>query len=294
MNRSENQSLSAQNTQDSTTSVLQIAPHNYSVNGNLINIENLLAKKEVIRKSVAKGSTDAELEFFLNICVERQLSPFSGKIHFMKIGDKVSVITGIDGFRSLAARTGKYKGQTPILYSDEEGNWSELWMKKTPPFACKVGVINSNFENPVYYIALWSENSKRGGQWDKMPSHMLAVRAQCHALRMAFPDELGGIYGEEEMYQEKNDAKQKEDIIDVPPQKTKYITGQPRIFITEKIRVITEEIDDISEEERKKIQIAMFIKCSDSLMTNPLLKAEELPYGFILEQVQSSLIEKAA
>jgi hypothetical protein len=45
------------------------------------------------------------------------------------------------------------------------------------------------------------EYNTNKGPWLKMPKTMIQKVAECGALRMAFPDELGGVYGQEEMMQ---------------------------------------------------------------------------------------------
>ena len=162
-----------------------------------------------IKNTVAVGATDNELKLFLHQCKRTQLDPFSRQIYFLKMGGKASIQSSIDGFRLIAERSGKYAGQTTPLLMDKEGNWHEVWMVAGYPVAAKVGVLRSDFKEPLYAIAKWSSyaptyNGKLGTMWAKMPEVMLAKVAEALALRKAFPNDLSGIYAAEEMAQADN------------------------------------------------------------------------------------------
>ena len=79
-----------------------------------------------------------------------------------------------------------------------------MWVKQKPPFAAKLGVIRSDFAEPLWATAIYREYRPVGKQafmWDKFPALMSAKVAEMLALRRAFPCELSGIYSQEEMAQ---------------------------------------------------------------------------------------------
>lgn len=176
------------------------------------------AQVEIIKDMYMPGATDDELAVFILICTSRQLNPFTKQIYAIKRKQKrdgkwVEVFThqtSIDGFRLIAKRTGRYRGQTTPLFCGADGVWTEAWLQIDPPTAAKVGVLHADFDQPQYAVALWREYAAKFddgnlmGMWAKMPSIMLAKVAEALALRKAFPEELSGLYTDDEMAQANN------------------------------------------------------------------------------------------
>ena len=71
-----------------------------------------------IKETVANGASDNELKLFLYQCSRTGLDPLSRQIHFIKRGGKATIQTGIDGFRAIAERTGKYAGNDDYLFNN--------------------------------------------------------------------------------------------------------------------------------------------------------------------------------
>lgn len=156
----------------------------------------------VIKNQIAVGATDLELKSFIWQCQRTGLDPFARQIYFIKSGGKVQIQTSIDGFRLIAERSDKYEGQTPALWCGPDGEWKDVWLSKDFPFAAKVGVMKKGFKEPLYAVARWDEYfSQPGFMHKKMPSLMLAKVAESLALRKAFPNEMSGLYTQEEMAQ---------------------------------------------------------------------------------------------
>lgn len=173
---------------------------------------------ELIKRTICSGSTNDELMLFMQQCKRTRLDPFSGQIHAVKRKvnnggqwiEKMSCQVAIDGLRLIADRTGKYMGQMCPLWCDADGIWVDVWLKKTPPFASKVGVYREGFKEPIIGIARYDSYAQKKSDgsatvmWAKMPDVMLAKCAEALALRKGFPNEMSGIYTEEEMAQADN------------------------------------------------------------------------------------------
>ncbi|MCU0646646.1 MAG: phage recombination protein Bet [Gemmatimonadaceae bacterium] len=172
----------------------------------------------LIRDQLAPKASDAEIRVFLALCQRLDLDPFARQIYLVGRWDsraRAEVYTpqvSIDGFRLVAQRTGEYAGQAGPEWCDESGAWRDVWLSPTPPAAARVGVYRKDWAAPLYRVALWSEfvqthKDKQTGKhvtspmWARMPSVMLAKCAEMQALRAAFPNELSGVYGVEEMAQ---------------------------------------------------------------------------------------------
>ena len=165
---------------------------------------------ELVRRTICKGATDDEMQLFISQCKRTGLDPFSRQIHAVKRWDGrekrevMTIQTGIDGYRLIADRTGKYAGNDDPVYDRDD----------TPhPNKATVTVwkIVEDQRVPFTRSARWSEfvqTTKDGTVtrfWAKMPFLMLGKVAEALALRAAFPQELSGLYTHEEMGQADND-----------------------------------------------------------------------------------------
>lgn len=157
----------------------------------------LSALKTLGLSNASKG----DLSFFFHQAQRTGLDPFARQIYMIERGGRFGIQTSIDGFRIIAQRSGKYAGQDGPYWCGEDGQWVDVWLKPTPPLAAKVGVFHQDFHEPLYAVAKWESYAQSSPIWKKMPELMLAKCAESLALRKAFPNDLSGIYTDEEMPQ---------------------------------------------------------------------------------------------
>jgi len=156
--------------------------------------------------------TDEEFELFIAACRLRQLNPATDHVYFKRQFNEISgrteirILLTIDGFRSVASETGEYRGWVgPFYASEDQENWSDVWRGKGYPYAARFGVLRDGYKDYGYRVAKWDEFAQfteKGAlldHWDRMPSHMLGLRAEACALRAAFPERLKGVYMEGEL-----------------------------------------------------------------------------------------------
>lgn len=162
---------------------------------------------KLIKDTIAVGATDQELQLFLYQAKRTGLDPLARQIYFVKRGGKVVIQTSIDGFRIIAQRSNEYAGQDEPVFTE---------INDQKPSKCVVTVYR--FKGETRYpagvgVAYWNEYVPQAGQdfmWNKMPHTMLSKVAEALALRKAFPQDLSGIYTDEEMEQAKPVERQEE------------------------------------------------------------------------------------
>lgn len=165
--------------------------------------------KTTVLKPKNREATDAELALLAEHAVRTGLDPMSRQIYgiYRKQNgqERMTLQVGIDGLRAIAERTGKYLGQSGPFWFDGT-DWTDVWLSKDLPKAAKVvvrKVVGGHIsETPAVahydeYVPLF--NGKPLGLWEDKPALMLAKCAEALALRKAFPQDMSGLYTDDEM-----------------------------------------------------------------------------------------------
>ncbi len=230
-------------------------------------------KVQLIKDTVAVGATDLELALFSEICKKKGLDPFSRQIHFIKRKrwnaqtkqqEEFGVIqTGIDGYRTIAERTGKYAGQDKPEF-DEKANPKDpngkLWPIKATVTVYKLVAgqkcaFSGEARLSEYAQYTTDKNTKKqvlNSMWAKMPYSQLAKCAEALALRKAFPQDLSGIYTNEEMGQADNDQNPSQtkllnaSVSEAKPKNEQPVDQEPK-NITQPATASEEELQDPNE-----------------------------------------------
>ncbi len=217
-------------------------------NANNAPAEYTTAQRDLIKRTVAAGTSEEEFELFVEVCRMTGLNPFAKQIyaimrnagkdehgHWVK---RMTIQTGIDGYRLLAARTGALAGIDDAEYDDEDAK-HPAWGRVT------VWRLVQGQRMPFTAKARWSEyaatdkDEKLTGQWGKMPYLMLGKCAEALALRKAFPAELSGVYTAEEMEQADNpptpyvESAPSADVADAPRRARAPIASGAHAWLTD-------------------------------------------------------------
>lgn len=185
---------------------------------------------DLIRRTVAKDCDRDEFDLFIEVARRVGLDPFRKQIYAIVYNKdkpdkrKMSIITGIDGFRGVAARSGMYRpdDQEPeIVFRDDMKNpaTNPLGIEKAVVKAFKYGpdqqwhpsIGVAYWDEFAPLIEKWAENEKgkwsptgvfelpNNSNWRRMGRVMLPKCAEAQALRKGWPEDLSGVYAPEEM-----------------------------------------------------------------------------------------------
>ena len=214
---------------------------------------------KLIKSTIAKGATDDELQLFLYQAQKTGLDPLARQIHFVKRAGQMTIQTAIDGFRAIAARTGQHAGTSDGIF--ERQPKADRPSKATVIVKKIVQGIVSEFSA----TARWDEyypGDKQGFMWKKMPYTMLEKCAEAKALRKAFPEDLSGMYTNDEMQQA--DKKDIKSVSKPPPAEIPETTEDPsevehweEKYAVEDAEVITDDLtpDEIVAQVQTDLQM---------------------------------------
>lgn len=187
------------------------------------------AQLELVKRTVAADCNNDEFSLFVEVCRRVGLDPFRRQIYAVVYSKnnserrRMSIITGIDGFRAVAARNRDYRpdeAEPLITYRDDlkDPATNPLGIEKAVARAFKLAP-NGEW-HPVIGVAYWDEFApvdeiweydaaqgrkapcgkfKLGGQWPRMGRVLIAKCAEAQALRKGWPEDLSGVYSPEEM-----------------------------------------------------------------------------------------------
>lgn len=160
---------------------------------------------------IPKNTPVEQVAVFGKICQEKGLSPFTKQIYLLPFKSKsgeqwitqYATITGIDGYRTIAERTGRYAGNDDYIFDEGKTEFQcRHEGRKTPTTAtATVYKLISGQRVPHSATASWESyfpGDSKGFNWKRMPFFMLGKCAEALAMRKAFPEALGNIYVEEE------------------------------------------------------------------------------------------------
>ena len=170
---------------------------------------------------MAQNVTTQEVKTFMRLCQAQRLNPFTKDAYIVKYGTApATIITGKEAFTKRAFRHPKFRGmEAGITIHGTDGklhrrDGSMLLDGETLTGGwCRVYI--DGYEKPMFDEVTFGEYSTGKSNWVKIPATMIRKVAITHALREAFPEDLGGLYGEEEMAQAAPVYETDAEIIDV-------------------------------------------------------------------------------
>ena len=174
----------------------------------------------VLKQTVAVGATDSEFAMFAEFCKSTHLNPFKKEIWFIKVNGRVQMMTGINGYWSIANSHPLFDGAETGMIS-RQGEWVKT-IGNDDFIGAWCRVYRKDRRVAMEGEALLKDYRKKSPLWDNSPRIMIKKVAQSIALRQAFSQELNGLYTEEEMPREYA-APLKSMIVEPTPQAARRI-----------------------------------------------------------------------
>ena len=198
----------------------------YDSNGTQVKLSPSIVRNYLVNGNGAVS--DQEVVMFLNLCKAQRLNPFLREAYLIKFGNNpASIVTGKEVFTKRARRAKDYAGHQAgvIVQKADETIENRIGTLRLPNENIVGGwakVFVKGYENPVEiavsfdeYVGL-KQDGTVNGQWAKKPGTMIRKVALVQALREAFPEELQGMYAQEET--DMSDALVPDAPIDIPEQ----------------------------------------------------------------------------
>ena len=164
-----------------------------------------------------EDASPADLTVFFHQVKRTGLDPFARQIYMIgrKSGGKVkqTIQTGIDGFRLIGRRAADRMGHkvdvAAPLWAHPERGWVDVWNPAWGnPLAARVTITRDGGEfTATANFTEYAQTKYDGGltqMWKQRPAGQIAKCAEAAAWRMAFPQDLSGIYEPSELDHETN------------------------------------------------------------------------------------------
>lgn len=171
---------------------------------------------DTVRNYLISGDgkvSDQEVIMFVELCKAQNLNPFVRDAYLIKMGDNypAQIVVGKDVFIKRASANPNFNGmKAGIVVLDKDGQIQEREGALKLPGEQLVGgwceVYLKDKDYPTKSLVSFEEyaqKNKKTGQlnsmWSSKGATMIRKVAQSQALREAFPNELRGLYQQEEM-----------------------------------------------------------------------------------------------
>lgn len=169
---------------------------------------NVTVTADDVRNLICPSADQKEVSLFLQLCKSQRLNPFVKDAYLVKYRDSpAQMITNYQVFNRRACRNENYAGiengvvvlrNGEIVHKDGSavykaagetllGGWAKVYFKDN--------------RKPAYAEVALDDYSTGKSNWSKMPGVMIEKCAKAAAWRLAFPDDLQGMYCSEEMQQ---------------------------------------------------------------------------------------------
>lgn len=196
----------------------------------------------ILNKIIPQGCPQAQIDFFATVCEKKKLDPMLKQIHLVERKSKDSfgkwvasytIQAGIDGMRVIAQRNCKI-----ISY--------KRWTEKREDDLYGICEIDTEDRGKYYdelpfkeYVQTKSDGSPNHF-WKQFPQTMIKKCAEESVLRMMSPEDLSGVYGDDEMSQADSETAKPKEL----PKATQQI---------EEAKTVNEQASEMFEPQKEEL-----------------------------------------
>ena len=171
--------------------------------------------------------TIPEFKMFTELCKVRKLNPFLKEAYCIKYGNQpATIVVGKDVIVKRAVLNPQYDGkESGVIVQEKDGSFTERQGCFVARAETLVGgwakVYRKDRSKPEYMSVSLDEvqGKKKDGSinstWANKSATMVEKVAKVRALREAFVDDLGGMYVEDEMTQDRPQEPQQTPVVDI-------------------------------------------------------------------------------
>ena len=160
---------------------------------------------ETIKKTVAVGASNEELDMFLSLASAYDLNPFLKEIWCIKMGGRAIITTSRDGYLRIANRDQHFRGLvSDAVYANDRFAKTKDGVEHSYSSSDRGQIVGAyalvyrdDRNYPTYFFAPFRDYYKRGGTWDQYPHAMILKVAEAMALKRAFS--ISGLVTQEEI-----------------------------------------------------------------------------------------------
>lgn len=186
------------NSQDPLNEIVE-----YEANGQQVQLSI-----NAVQQFVTKGNaniTQVEAYNFIQLCKAQGLNPFVNDAYLIKFGNTpAQQVVGKEAFMKRANRNSNFNGYQAgvVVFSSQTNRIERKNGQAIYPGEELLGgwatVYRKDIEYSIEVEVSLQEFGKGQSTWKQQPGNMIRKVALVNALREAFPEDLGGMYTEEE------------------------------------------------------------------------------------------------
>lgn len=218
---------------------------------------------QLIKKTIAPGASNEELELFLYTAAQYNLDPLMKEIYFLKVSGKYSPIVARDGYAKIAKQNPNYDGYDSMVVRENDDFKMDAGEGEVHHiFGHNRGKITGAWARARYKgrptVVKWAEFSeyrkRNSNAWDNYPTAMIQKVAETMALRAQF-DITGTSSASELGFEDESGT------VNEPMTKTISAKAKGTVFLEKEMNTIQDaeliEKKSINEEDRiiKEIEL---------------------------------------